>query len=131
VDILEEFEMRESIGTGKFSKVYRAVEIKTDKSYAMKVVDKEELNLLEKEMLRAELSILQNIQHPNIPNVIRIAESVDHAYIISHLLPDGELFHYLNKHKRLPGIALIEISNLFNFYQKMKQQLSCTICLKQ
>lgn len=46
------YDLKENIGTGKFSEVYKAVHKTTGEEVAIKVIDKNKLNDKEKEMLR-------------------------------------------------------------------------------
>lgn len=54
------------LGGGKFSEVFRVVNIANKKSYALKKIDKTKLNAKEKEFLRDEIQIVSLLSHANV-----------------------------------------------------------------
>ena len=73
----------------------------TGKQCAIKVVDKTVLNEVEREMLRYEISIVQEVNHPNIIKFWRITESGNYACFISELVTGGELYNYIAERQKL------------------------------
>lgn len=95
---LEQFvQIQDQIGTGRYSKVYSAIDIQTNQICAVKVVDKAMLNEIEAEMLRQEINIVRNIAHPNIAQFYKVVQSGSYACLISELISGGELFGYINE----------------------------------
>jgi len=94
-------QVQEEIGLGKFSRVYSGMDNTTGKQCAIKVVDKTVLNEVEREMLRYEISIVQEVNHPNIIKFWRITESGNYACFISELVTGGELYNYIAERQKL------------------------------
>ena len=92
---VEEFyDLKRSIGKGKFAVVYEAVSRLNGKSYAVKVVSKSvmENNQHEQEALRAEIAILKLMSHPNVIHMKEVFEDQHNIYIVMPLIPHGDLF---------------------------------------
>lgn len=56
----------ELIGEGATSHVYKGVDSKTGKQYAVKVIKKQSLNESQLRRIKTEISIMQYIAHPHI-----------------------------------------------------------------
>ncbi|KAK4156140.1 Serine/threonine-protein kinase srk1 [Chaetomidium leptoderma] len=93
---LERWELREKMGDGAFSNVYRARDREGDAGeVAIKVVRKFEMNSMQRANILKEVQIMRQIDHPNIIKLIDFAESKQYYYIILELAPGGELFHQI------------------------------------
>lgn len=82
------------LGKGTFGKVYKVMHTKTQVYRAMKVINKYSSNLNkenEEDILR-EISILMNLDHPNIIKVFEFYNSHRDIFIITELCTGGELF---------------------------------------
>lgn len=60
------FNLKEPLGFGKFSTVYRALEKKTGKEYAVKIIQRRSLSPRENQALRTEIAVLRLLNHPNV-----------------------------------------------------------------
>ena len=93
--------VHDEIGTGKFSQVYSAIDNLTEMQCAVKIINKGRLNDIESEMLRYEISIVQEVDHPNILKFWRITQSGNYAIFISELITGGELYSYIAERQKL------------------------------
>ena len=64
--ILNNYLVQELLGEGTYSKVYKARDIKTDKTYAMKKIEIYKFQGRDLQNILNEIRILSSIQHPNI-----------------------------------------------------------------
>ncbi|KAK7206501.1 putative calcium/calmodulin-dependent protein kinase [Myxozyma melibiosi] len=110
---LEGWTLIEKMGDGAFSNVYKAQNKETGEVAAIKVVRKYDITNVENNRHRLgaeakkqqktvdrasilkEVSILRQIDHPNIVRLIDFSESDQFYYIVMELLPGGELFHQI------------------------------------
>lgn len=97
-DISEYFEFHDTIGTGHFGCVKRAVSKKSGKEWAVKVVNLH--NEVDKDALRNEVNILKRLHHPNIVRVIASYEDKEHMYMVMQLCKGKELYEHLYKENR-------------------------------
>lgn len=56
----------DKIGRGKYSEIFKVLECKTGKSYAMKVIKKDNLSKTELKVLYYESKIMEVLDHENI-----------------------------------------------------------------
>ncbi|ESZ98150.1 serine / threonine-protein kinase [Sclerotinia borealis F-4128] len=111
---LERWQLIEKMGDGAFSNVYKARD-KEGKigEVAIKVVRKFEMNSnqgdahlhpkfnkkqpkgVERANILKEVSIMRNLDHPNIIKLIEFSESKQYYYLVLELAPGGELFHQI------------------------------------
>lgn len=102
---VEEFyDLKRSIGKGKFAIVYEAINRFNGKSYAIKVVSKSlmENDVHEQEALRAEIAILKLMSHPNVIHMREVFEDQHNIYIVMPLFPHGDLFDRIMLRKVFP-----------------------------
>ncbi|KAK9390440.1 kinase-like domain-containing protein [Lipomyces mesembrius] len=110
---LDRWILLEKMGDGAFSNVYKAKSKDTGELAAIKVVRKYDITSAEshrhhlgeeakkqqktvdRSSILKEVSILRQINHPNVVPLIDFFESESHYYIIMELLPGGELFHQI------------------------------------
>lgn len=112
---LEDYRLLEKMGDGAFSNVYKALEKKTGRKVAVKVVRKYELNssqngnkhlnekfkkrprVTERANILKEVQIMRGIDHPGIVKLLSFFESDEHYFLILELMQGGELFHQIVK----------------------------------
>ena len=80
------------LGEGAFSKVKEATERKNKQVYAVKIVDKRNLTPDDAKGLQQEISILQEIDHPNIIKLHDIFTEPLKIYLVTEIMSGGELF---------------------------------------
>ena len=105
--------IKETIGTGTFSKVKLGINKYTKEKVAIKLLEKSKIT--EKEDLKRinrEISIIKKLSHPNIIKINEIFENEEYYYIIMDYCSKGELFDYIVKKTKLT-----EDESSFFFYQ--------------
>jgi len=88
------------LGKGKFSVVYECTHKFTKRTYAVKVIDKSQMNSGDSEALRNEIAILQLINHPNVIHLKNVFESRREIFIVMQLVKGGDLYGRVSKKKR-------------------------------
>ena len=96
-NLFDFYEVKETLGQGKFGLVKSASHKKTGRKVAVKVMSKKEMTLQDVELQRREIEILKMCQHPNIIRLLDIFENQDYIYIVMENLSGGDLFTYLEK----------------------------------
>ena len=88
----EEYELCEMVGKGNYAVVHRVVERATGMSFAAKIMERAGLNQSDVRDIKEEVSILMELDHPNIIKVFGFYEDSEKYYIITELMAGGELF---------------------------------------
>ena len=96
-NLFDYYEIKETLGKGKFGLVKAAEHKKTGKKVAVKVMSKKEMTVQDVELQRREIEILKMCQHPYIIRLLDIFENQDYIYIVMENLQGGDLFTYLEK----------------------------------
>lgn len=95
---LEDFNLLKPLGKGKFGRVYKAKERKTNYTVALKVIQKSELEKCNVEVqLRREIEIQSELNHPNILHLFGFFYDETRIYLILEYAPGGELYDHLKK----------------------------------
>ncbi len=94
-----EYTRKEELGVGRFSSVVCAEHKDTRKQYAMKVIEKLNLDEKEQEALHTEIAVLKIVNHPNILSLESVYETRRQIFIITNLVPGGDLFEKLDAEK--------------------------------
>lgn len=90
--ITDVYEFIERIGTGNFSVVHKVRHMQTGEIFAAKVIGKAKLKDDDLHRLSMELSVLQQVSHPNIITLKEVFETNHMLYIVTELVTGGELF---------------------------------------
>ena len=110
---INDYIIKETIGTGTFCKVKLGINKYTNEKVAIKLLEKSKI--IEKndlERIQREISIIKNLNHPNIVKINEIFENENYYFLIMDYCSKGELFDYIvNK------IRLNEEETSFFFYQ--------------
>ena len=96
-NLFDYYDIKETLGKGKFGLVKAAVHKNTGKKVAVKVMSKKEMTVQDVELQRREIEILKMCQHPYIIRLLDIFENQDYIYIVMENLCGGDLFTYLEK----------------------------------
>ena len=96
-NLFDFYDIKETLGKGKFGLVKAAHHKKTGKKVAVKVMSKKEMTVQDVELQRREIEILKMCQHPYIIRLLDIFENQDYIYIVMESLEGGDLFTYLEK----------------------------------
>lgn len=94
------YEMGCELGTGKFSSVRECTNRASGGKYAVKIIEKSQMNDKDKESLRTEIAILQLVNHPNVISLKNVFESRNRIYIVMGLVRGGDLFDRLASKRR-------------------------------
>eukprot|EP00470_Lotharella_oceanica_P010878 CAMPEP_0170190702 /NCGR_PEP_ID=MMETSP0040_2-20121228/49930_1 /TAXON_ID=641309 /ORGANISM="Lotharella oceanica, Strain CCMP622" /LENGTH=414 /DNA_ID=CAMNT_0010438631 /DNA_START=46 /DNA_END=1290 /DNA_ORIENTATION=+ len=95
----EEYERLEELGVGRFSSVICAEHKRTKVKYAMKVIEKVNIDEKEQQALHTEIAVLRMLRHPNILSLKHVFETRRQIFIITNLVSGGDLFEKLDKVK--------------------------------
>eukprot|EP00771_Trimastix_marina_P000496 gnl/Trimastix_PCT/1515.p1 GENE.gnl/Trimastix_PCT/1515~~gnl/Trimastix_PCT/1515.p1 ORF type:complete len:902 (-),score=188.68 gnl/Trimastix_PCT/1515:63-2675(-) len=100
---IRDYILGKTIGVGTFGKVKIGTHVPSGAQVAVKVLDKQQLQLeqLERERVKREIKLLQNLCHSNIIHLFEAIESSSHIYLVTEHAPGGELFDYIVHHTRL------------------------------
>ena len=105
--------IKETIGNGTFSIVKLGINKYTNEKVAIKLLEKKKITeKKDLERIFREMSIVKNLNHPNIIKTYEIFENEKYYYIIMDYCKGGELFDYIVKKRRLN-----EEETSFFFYQ--------------
>jgi tRNA A-37 threonylcarbamoyl transferase component Bud32 len=97
--VQEKYTFKEEIGAGSHSIVLRCVKKQNQKEYALKIIDKQKLTEIERELIRSEVDIMSKCNHPNIIRLKETFETKTHLYIVIELVRDGDLFDFVTEHR--------------------------------
>jgi serine/threonine protein kinase len=94
---LDNFKLLDKMGDGAFSNVYKAMDLTTGQTVAVKVVRKFELNASQRANIMKEVQIMRGTNHPSIVKLISFSESPEYYFLVMELMEGGELFHQIVK----------------------------------
>ncbi|KAG1755861.1 kinase-like domain-containing protein [Suillus lakei] len=112
---LDNFKLLDKMGDGAFSNVYKAIDLTTGQTVAVKVVRKFELNasqagekhlnvqfkkkprVTERANILKEVQIMRGTNHPSIVKLISFSEAPEYYFLVMELMEGGELFHQIVK----------------------------------
>lgn len=92
-------EKQKILGTGLNGTVRICVHKETNISYALKSLDKKKVKPTDLGLLRDEIRIMQDLDHPNILRLHEVFETEDHLHLVSNVCSGGDLLERLNKQK--------------------------------
>ena len=95
-----QFVITKSLGKGSYAEVFLTTKIGSSEVYAAKRIDRifaEKFHNLKR--LLNEVSILKNINHPNIVKLIDTKKTKTNCYIITEYVNGGDIFENLKKYK--------------------------------
>lgn len=101
------YEMKETLGQGTFAKVKRGTERTTGKDFAIKIINKE--NVDQRDNIMTEITILKNVSNGNIMKLHHVFESKHKIYLVTELLEGGELFDLIVKRGNLTEVETSKI----------------------
>ena len=106
-DQINQYEIKEQLGTGAFSSVHLCKDIHTNKLYAAKILEKKlfkkklfrkNSGMLADNFMRNEIAILKKMEHPYIIKLYEVIEDEvqDKIYLILDYCSDG----FINQKKK-------------------------------
>ena len=93
------FELQTKLGIGAFGTVWRAKDTELDRSVAIKIPRKEQLEPAEAEKFIREARAAAQLKHPNIVSVHEVGREADQVYIVSDLVDGLSLSDWLTGQK--------------------------------
>lgn len=123
---IEDYIIRNPIGSGQFGKVYLAINIETSQKYAIKRIEKSKVQAIPKliELLKTEMSIMSGINHPNILHMYDFLETDSSYCLVLNYCNQGDYYMYLknkglNRLGEQDGVAFLkQIANGFKELRK-------------
>eukprot|EP00834_Sanchytrium_tribonematis_P001840 NODE_48_length_31852_cov_1.054168.p7 type:complete len:605 gc:universal NODE_48_length_31852_cov_1.054168:16080-14266(-) len=88
---LDQYDFLQTLGTGAFSEVKKAMHKQTKQLFAIKIIDRAKCKGKES-MIQSEIEILKKVEHPNIIKLYDMFETSDKIYLVMELVTGGELF---------------------------------------
>lgn len=85
------------LGKGQFGKVWRARHRLNQEIFAVKVMDviKVDSNPILKKLLKSEVSIMHDINHPNILHLFEFLKSKENYYLVIQFCNQGDMEQYM------------------------------------
>ena len=87
----KEFEIQESLGEGSFAKVYKCIERATEKTFAVKELQRIP-NFSEVEANEEEIAIWKDLKHENVVSLHRTFSNNSFLYLVCEYMDGGSLF---------------------------------------
>ena len=102
-DITIQYRLGKLLGKGAFGSVYVCTNVLCNQQNAMKIVRKDSLAGDESlvKLMKQEIEVLRNVNHPHIVRVIDLFEDSVNFYIVTELMQGGELYEHMLSVKRL------------------------------
>ncbi|CAN1297639.1 CBL-interacting protein kinase 2 [Linum perenne] len=93
--LMERYEVGRLLGQGNFAKVHFARDLKTSKSVAIKIIDKEKAmkSGLTTTNIKQEINIMRLLHHRNVLQLYEVMASKTKIYFVIEYAKGGELFH--------------------------------------
>ncbi|CAG8530915.1 6631_t:CDS:2 [Diversispora eburnea] len=122
LEMIGQYAVLKTIGSGAFSEVKLAVNLNTGEKVAIKMISTKGIH--DSDRLKTgvwrEVELLKFIEHPNIVKLIDTIETPKHLCLILEYVPGGELFDFINDHfdKLTEDIAkdiFLQLVNVINY----------------
>ena len=107
--ITQDYEFIKEIGSGAFSKVYKARQKLSKALRCVKKLSKKDLTDEEKLKLVEEVAILKSLDHPNIVKVLEFYQNDKYFFIVTEYLEGGELFDRIMECQSFTEGASVEV----------------------
>ncbi len=122
---LTEYRIEGTIGEGNYGKVKYATHLITNRSVAIKFINKNHLiRGGDSDRIHNEMKIISVLNHPNILKAYEIFEDDMYYYIVMERPEKGDLFHYICNKGRLTlneaSFIYYQIVNGISYLQKQK-----------
>ncbi|KXN74091.1 kinase-like protein, partial [Conidiobolus coronatus NRRL 28638] len=95
------YRLLEKLGSGSFATVYKAKKDQDSRMYAIKVMNRANVDDETLESHRAEAKIQMDLDHPNIVKAYSAFFDENYSYIIMEYCPGMELFDYITEQASL------------------------------
>jgi serine/threonine protein kinase len=96
------YQILNSIGSGAFATVYRALHTKTGCVVALKAIAKRTLkSMRDFELLQREVNLMKTMDHPFIATFFEVLDDEDNFYLAIELVGNGSLLEYISANSGL------------------------------
>lgn len=95
---LDNYEVLEQMGEGAFSIVFKARHLPSNQFVAIKILRKFQMDQNQKQAVLKEVTIMRQLNHPNIVKFIEFIDSESYYYIVQELAVGGEIFTAIVKY---------------------------------
>ncbi|XP_022972049.1 CBL-interacting serine/threonine-protein kinase 1-like isoform X1 [Cucurbita maxima] len=96
------YELGKTLGEGNFGKVKLAVDLRSGRRYAVKILDKTKiLHLNFSDQIKREISTLKLLRHPNVVRLYEVLASKTKIYMVMECVTGGELFDRIESKGKL------------------------------
>ena len=103
---LDSYKIEETIGEGTYGKVKLATHIKLNEKVAIKFIDKKKLtNKGDDERMKNEISIITQLNHPNILKAFEVFEDDDNYYLVMERSVIEKSFIYFSSNSKWCAIS--------------------------
>ena len=105
---IDDYTLISRIQQESFWDIYLTSKEGTETKYVTKVIKKEKIRNNGKEYIDGEISILKDINHPNLVKLIEVKENTEYIYIIFEYCNGGDLQSFLDKYVKENNKGLSE-----------------------
>ncbi|KAI1979469.1 Serine/threonine protein kinase [Ophidiomyces ophidiicola] len=92
------------LGVGAYGVVYSAIDIQTQVPYAVKALDKSNLDPRQRKFQQREIKLHHLASHhPNVVSLVRILDSSDCTFVVLEFCPEGDLFSNITERGQFVG----------------------------
>jgi serine/threonine protein kinase len=91
-NIKDTYKIERTIGKGSFATVRKCKNRATNEYFAVKILSKRKMAEEDKASLMQEITIMKQIDHPNIVKMVDFFEDEGHYCIVMEMMQGGELF---------------------------------------
>jgi calcium/calmodulin-dependent protein kinase I len=94
-NIKDTYKIERTIGKGSFATVRKCKNRATNEYFAVKILSKRKMAEEDKASLMQEITIMKQIDHPNIVKMVDFFEDEGHYCIVMEMMQGGELFEQI------------------------------------
>ena len=95
------YQLDKTLGSGAFSKVKLGIDTDSGRNYAIKIIDKEQLQKEHmEEQLKREIAVMKLLDHDHVVKLYEVLQTQRHIYLVLELVTGGELFDRIVAAKR-------------------------------
>ncbi|CAH8388756.1 unnamed protein product [Eruca vesicaria subsp. sativa] len=113
--LTDRYDVGRLLGQGNFAKVFYGRSIHTNKSVAIKMIDKEKIKKPSHiEQIKREITVMSLAKHPNVVELHEVMATKTKIYLILEYCKGGELFEKILKEKVSEKVAWKYFHQLIN-----------------
>ncbi|KAI9982151.1 hypothetical protein PInf_008042 [Phytophthora infestans] len=113
------------LGSGSFAVVYEGYHKVSKTPVAIKALSLHKLNSKLLSNLEMEISIMRQIDHPNVVKLYDIKKTEKHMYLVLEYCAGGDLQHYMRRRQQQSGGNLLPESVARHFLRELAKGMQC------